>query len=63
VNILSFSRALEASKTSWNYKPTKICRQNVEKITPLVVKGLNKSANIEAHVEEVGHPRSTQRLK
>jgi len=65
VNILSFSRALEASKTSWHYKPTKICRQNIGKITitPLVVKDLNKPANMEAHVEEVGHQRITQRFK
>jgi len=46
VNVLSVSRALEASKTSWFYKPTKTCHQNIEKIklTLLIVKGPNKSA-------------------
>jgi len=63
VDILSFSRALEASKTSWLYMPTKIYRQNIERriLTLLVVKGPTKSDNIEVHVEKVGHLRSTQR--
>jgi len=64
VDILYFSRALEASKTSWLNTPTKIDRQNVERVilTLLVVKGPKKSANIEVHAEEVGYPRSTQRF-
>lgn len=65
MDILYFSRALEASKISWLNTPTKIDRQNVERITLtlLVVKGPTKSTNIEVHVEKVGHPRNTQRLK
>jgi hypothetical protein len=64
VDILYFSRALEASETSWLYKPTKIYRRNIEiRIFILLVeKDPNKSANIEVRVEEVGYPRSTQRL-
>jgi hypothetical protein len=59
MDIYFISRALKASKTSWLYKPTKIYHQNIEKRTRilLVVKGPNKSANIEVPLEKVGHPR------
>jgi hypothetical protein len=45
--------------------PTKIYRENIERITLtlLVLKGPTKSANIEVYVEKVGHPQSTPRFK